>query len=237
MDGNIIQLSDLKWGESGPVSGPLLQLFERADLTSRQLLLTASCLALAVSVARMAEDGLAITISTDEDPDYWPGVGVCLVNSAGELFVEQPSEGTVVAWRLPQGRMRPGESPLEAAQRVLKEHCGVSNVDPLCQSYGWLRYEFPALIAQSLWGAPWRGPKQKWVALKHLGDDGSIRPNASAGWSSWRWAPLEELSFLVCPLKHVGLVQIGELMGPTSAVRERPASPGPEANRSVALRW
>lgn len=237
MDDGIVQLSDLKWAEYGPASGPLLQQFERADLASRQLLLTAGCLALAINIGRMAQNGLTITISTEEDADHWPGVGVCLVNSVGELFVEQPSEGTAVAWRLPQGRMRAAESTLEAAQRVLQEHCGVGDVDPLCQSYGWLRYEFPEPVAQSLWGTPWRGPRQKWVALKYRGDDKAIRPNASAGWSSWQWAPLEQLSFLVCPLKHVGLAEIGELMGPTLSVREPAASSDPEGNLSVALRW
>lgn len=193
---------------------PLLRQFERADLDTRQVVLTAGCVALAIGIARSAEDRLAISLAPQEDTSYRPGVGLCLLSRAGRVFLEQRPNQAMTAWQLPQGQMLPGEAPLEAAQRVLREDSGADDIDPITQSFGWLRYEFPAAAAERLWRGRWRGQQQKWIAARFLGQDEDLERAARlSGLSAWRWAPIEELAALIRPLKPMPLEAIARLFG------------------------
>lgn len=151
------------------------------------------------------------SLAAEEDPAFRRGVGVCPLNRTGAVFVEQrPNQ--VTAWQLPQGPMMAGEAPLVAAQRVLREDCGWDDLDPLSQSFGWLRYEFQEPDAERLWQGRWRGEQQKWVAARFHGRDEDFdRFAAGAGLPTWRWAPIGELAAVIRPPKLTpaeGLVRL-----------------------------
>jgi putative (di)nucleoside polyphosphate hydrolase len=193
---------------------PLLRSFRHADLDTRQVVLTAGCVALAIAVARMFEGELAISLAPEEDVRFRRGVGICLLSRTGRVFVERRPDLALAAWRLPQGQMRPGEAPLEAAQRVLREDCGWDDIDPITQSFGWLRYEVPEPEANRLWQGRWRGQQQKWIAARFRGRDEDLdRGAAASGLPAWRWAPVDELAALIRPLKRASLEGLVRLFG------------------------
>jgi putative (di)nucleoside polyphosphate hydrolase len=196
-----------------PVS-PLLVGFERAELDTRQVVLTAGCVALALSVVRMAEAPVTLSLAPDEGGDLRPGIGIGLLDRSGRVLLLQGGDDASTAWRLPQGQFAARETPVEAAERVMREICGLEGIDPITQSFGWLRYGFPDAAASHLFPSPWRGQQQKWVAARFPGSQEVLdRAAERAGLHAWRWAPLDELAALIRPLKTLPLAALVQLFG------------------------
>jgi putative (di)nucleoside polyphosphate hydrolase len=134
---------------------------------------------------------------------YRPGVGVLLLNAEGKVFVGRRIDTTAEAWQLPQGGIDPGENPREAALRELEEETGVTLVEILAESRGWLTYDLPAEIAGKVWGGRFRGQRQKWFAMRFLGDDRDIDiQTAHPEFDAWRWADLDEVPAQIVAFKH-----------------------------------
>lgn len=133
---------------------------------------------------------------------YRLGVGVALLDPRGRVFVAQRADMRSDAWQMPQGGIDPGEEPLPAALRELQEETGVTSVALLAESRDWLSYDLPLELVPKLWGGRYRGQKQKWFAMRFLGEEREVDifgPHQE--FTTWRWAELHELPELIVPFK------------------------------------
>ena len=142
-------------------------------------------------------------MATHGKAGYRSGVGIMLLNPAGEAFVGRRVDTVIAAWQMPQGGIDPGETPAAAARRELKEEIGTDKAEIVAESRSWLSYELPPEIAAALWGGRYRGQCQKWFLMRFLGADADIdlsgdRPEFDA----WQWVVPERLPDLIVPFKR-----------------------------------
>jgi putative (di)nucleoside polyphosphate hydrolase len=135
--------------------------------------------------------------------DYRLGVGIMLINGAGEVLVARRADMPgAEAWQMPQGGIGPGESPREAAMRELKEEIGTDKAEILAES-SWLRYDLPRKIAGTVWGGRYRGQKQKWFAMRFLGREADIDlKTPHPEFDAWKWVRPERLPELIVAFKR-----------------------------------
>ena len=136
---------------------------------------------------------------------YRPCVGLVILNREGRIFAGQRIDSTYDAWQMPQGGIDDGETPIEAALRELTEETGIrpSRVDVLRESAQWLPYDLPHHLVGKLWGGRYRGQKQRWFALRFLGEDGEIIIDTEEPeFNRWAWMPQRELIRKIVPFKR-----------------------------------
>jgi putative (di)nucleoside polyphosphate hydrolase len=147
-----------------------------------------------------------------EDLPYRPCVGVMVLNRAGHVFVGRRIDGPehvdeTHAWQMPQGGIDPGEEPWPAALRELYEETNIRTVERLGEIAEWLRYDIPRDIVGQAWKGKYRGQKQKWFAMRFVGDETEIDLANPAGthepeFAAWRWEPMRNVPNLVVPFKR-----------------------------------
>jgi putative (di)nucleoside polyphosphate hydrolase len=145
------------------------------------------------------------------DLPYRVGVGIMLFNRRGLVWTGRrlpkwvgDRQGHI--WQLPQGGLMAGEDPLEAAHRELEEETGIRNAELIAQLNAWTCYDLPPeLIGVALKGR-YRGQRQRWFAMRFLGDDSEIdvapRNGRKAEFDRWKWRPIGELAEIVIPFKR-----------------------------------
>lgn len=138
-----------------------------------------------------------------ESPYYRPGVGIALFNRQGEVFIGERLDHPG-SWQMPQGGIDEGEEPEIAVFRELEEETGTRNAEILEVMDGWTHYDFPYHVAMRLWDAKYRGQKQKWIAMRFLGDDSEINVSRHSHpeFRSWRWVSLDKLLDYIVPFKR-----------------------------------
>jgi len=139
-----------------------------------------------------------------EDLPYRLGVGAVLFNAKGQVFVAKRIDTPGDAWQMPQGGIDHDEDPNEAIWRELKEEIGTNNAEIIAQSPDWLTYELPKAVQKKVWKGRYRGQKQKWYALRYLGDDSDIDLTADKHpeFSTWKWADFESIPDLIVEFKR-----------------------------------
>jgi len=142
-------------------------------------------------------------MSAKDSLPYRPCVGVVLINRDGRIFVARRRD-TPDGWQMPQGGIDEGEEPRAAALRELKEETGTDNAEIVGELEGWLRYDLPDDLIGKVWGGRYRGQKQKWFALRFLGEDREIDLEAAVDdeFEEWRWAKAEEVLKAIVPFKR-----------------------------------
>ena len=143
------------------------------------------------------------------DLSYRPCVGAVLFNRDGLVLVARRAnfpnaEGAAGGWQLPQGGIDGAEDPRVAVFRELEEEIGTARAEIIAEHPDWLTYDLPpALVGKALHGR-YRGQKQRWFALRFLGEDGDIRLDLDPHpeFDAWRWARLEELPGLAVAFKR-----------------------------------
>jgi putative (di)nucleoside polyphosphate hydrolase len=137
------------------------------------------------------------------DDRYRPGVGLMLINAEGRVWVGERTDAPG-AWQMPQGGIDSGESPKAAALRELQEEIGTDRARILAESRDWLRYDLPAALSRRVWGGRFKGQRQRWFALRFLGEDGDIdvARHEPPEFARWRWAEIDELVGLAIDFKR-----------------------------------
>ncbi|MDR3535029.1 MAG: RNA pyrophosphohydrolase [Acetobacteraceae bacterium] len=143
------------------------------------------------------------------DLPYRPNVGAVLFNRQGLIFVARRAdlpnaEGPAGGWQLPQGGIDADEDPRIAVLRELEEEVGTARAEIIGEHPDWLTYDLPPhLLGVALHGR-YRGQRQRWFALRFLGEDSDIRLDLDPHpeFDAWRWAPLGELPALAVGFKR-----------------------------------
>ncbi len=145
---------------------------------------------------------------------YRLGVGVAVFRSDGRVWIGKriaaadAEEGMGTWWQMPQGGLKEGEDPEEAARRELWEETSMCSVRLLGEVPGWFAYDLPPDLQRIAWGGRYRGQKQKWFAFRFEGHDSEIdvhRPGDGKHkpeFGEWRWEQVERLPELVVGFKR-----------------------------------
>ncbi len=142
--------------------------------------------------------------SGSPDPaNYRPGVGIVLFNGDGLVLIAERISHPG-AWQMPQGGIDAGEEPEVAVFREMEEEIGTRNAEIIGMMEDWIHYDFPAAMSKELWNGKYIGQRQKWIALKFLGQDTDIKLNlhTEPEFSRWKWVPLADLMQYVVPFKR-----------------------------------
>lgn len=142
---------------------------------------------------------------------YRPCVGLMILNPQNQVFVAKRIDTRSEAWQMPQGGIDEGENPQQAALREMKEEIGTDNADFIAETQGWLEYDLPHHLVPQLWEGKYRGQKQKWYALRYLGDDSDIDINTDTPeFTEWKWVDMAALPDIIVPFKRQLYTQIVE---------------------------
>src|SRR5271156_5655928 len=136
-------------------------------------------------------------------------VGMVLLNSDGLIFVGRRGDPTAEAWQMPQGGIDPGEEPRATAMRELAEEVGTDKAEIIAESRDWLSYDLPPELADVVWKGRYRGQRQKWFAMRFLGQDSDIDlATGHPEFEAWRWMPADQLLGLIVPFKRALYEQV-----------------------------
>lgn len=153
-------------------------------------------------------------------------VGIMLLNREGKVWVGRrrpkwAGDHSAQIWQMPQGGIEKFEPPRIAALRELREETGVTSVDIIAEHPDWLTYELPSeLVGVALKGR-YGGQRQKWFAMRFVGDDSEIdivpKNGLKAEFESWRWAPIDLVPKLIVPFKRDVYEQVVAAFRPHAA--------------------
>ena len=151
---------------------------------------------------------------------YRPNVGIVLFHRDGRVWlgrrVHTPGPWN---WQFPQGGVDEGEPWEAAARRELLEETGVSSVEVLAETPGWITYDFPADHRGSKAARGFLGQKQKWFAMRFTGEDAEIdlELHPPVEFDAWRWGRLAEVPDLIVPFKRAAYAQVAAAFAPYAA--------------------
>ena len=140
---------------------------------------------------------------TPSNLPYRPCVGLMLLNRQGQVFVGKRIDQTVEGWQMPQGGIDAGEDPRTAVMRELKEEVGTDKARIIGEMDNWLTYDLPPHLIGVAFHGRYKGQRQKWFALRFLGEDRDIDLYShEPEFAEWKWVEMEHLSALIVPFKR-----------------------------------
>jgi putative (di)nucleoside polyphosphate hydrolase len=155
---------------------------------------------------------------------YRDCVGLAVFSRQGLVFIgrRKPDPWTedrseiAAPWQMPQGGIDAGEEPYAAALRELYEETSIRSVELVAEAPGWIHYDLPdAALGIALQGK-YRGQRQRWFALRFLGEETEIDIEHPGGgalppeFDAWRWERLELLPDLIVPFKRQAYREVVE---------------------------
>jgi len=140
---------------------------------------------------------------------YRPCVGLMLLNAGSQVFVGKRIDQTVEGWQMPQGGIDEGEEPRTAVMRELKEETGTAKAQIIGEMDDWLTYDLPAHLVGIAFRGRYRGQRQKWFALRFLGNDSDIDLHThEPEFAEWKWVDTDALPGLIVPFKRDTYAQV-----------------------------
>ena len=120
---------------------------------------------------------------------YRPCVGLMLLNAGGQVFVGKRIDQTVM--------------------RELKEETGTAKAQIIGEMDDWLTYDLPAHLVGIAFRGRYRGQRQKWFALRFLGNDSDIDLHThEPEFAEWKWVDMDALPGLIVPFKRDTYAQV-----------------------------
>jgi len=155
-------------------------------------------------------------------------VGIVLMRSTGQVFVGRRAAGR--GWQFPQGGMRQGEEPEQAAYRELHEEVGLrpEQVAVIGSTASWLSYRLPQRYIRRKQLPLCIGQKQRWFLMRVRRDDVEfdLAGTAAPEFDRWRWvdywSPVREVIHFKQPVYASALEELAPLAFPAGA----PPRPG-----------
>jgi putative (di)nucleoside polyphosphate hydrolase len=139
-------------------------------------------------------------------PQHRPNVGVVLFHPDGRVWLgRRNKQPPPYNWQFPQGGVDDGEDLEAAARRELAEETGVTSVELLGRTEGWVTYDFPPeVLANEKSPRGWLGQKQVWFAYRFTGEESEIDLEADGHveFDAWKWGRLDETPELIVPFKR-----------------------------------
>ena len=154
------------------------------------------------------------------DPDgFRANVGIVLMHER-QVFLGRRTGGR--GWQFPQGGVRQGETPEEAAYRELAEEIGVEqgSVELLGSTAEWLRYRLPPRYIRRNQHPLCVGQRQRWFLLRLAADEVrfDFGRTAEPEFDRWRWAgwggPVREVIYFKPPVYASALTELAALAFP-----------------------
>ena len=110
---------------------------------------------------------------------------------------------------MPQGGIDEGEEPRTAVMRELKEETGTAKAQIIGEMDDWLTYDLPAHLVGIAFRGRYRGQRQKWFALRFLGNDSDIDLHThEPEFAEWKWVDMDALPGLIVPFKRDTYAQV-----------------------------
>lgn len=140
---------------------------------------------------------------------YRLNVGAVLFNREGRVFIGRRADmphtpGLGGSWQLPQGGIDAGEDPRAAVLRELAEEIGTAEAEIIGEHPDWLTYDLPPDLVGRVLGGRYRGQRQRWYALRFLGEDADIclDRDPHPEFDAWRWTDLASLPAIAVGFKR-----------------------------------
>lgn len=134
---------------------------------------------------------------------YRPGVGMCIINKNKHIFVGKRVNTRLDSWQMPQGGIKIGETPSNAAIREMEEEIGSNQGKIISESKNWYSYRIPKALIPKLWEGQYCGQRQKWFLIKFTGHDDDININTKEKeFEDWRWMDFNILLDHIIPFKY-----------------------------------
>ena len=130
------------------------------------------------------------------------GVGIIVLNKYNKIFVARRIDNPGNFWQMPQGGVDENEDFLSAAYRELEEETSIKKVKLIKEIDEMTTYELPNNLLGIIWKGKFKGQKQKWFLMRHLGDDEEININTNKPeFLEWKWIDLDMITDVVVDFK------------------------------------
>ena len=130
------------------------------------------------------------------------GVGVIVLNNKNLVFVGKRKDNPSASWQMPQGGVEDGEDFLTAMKRELDEETSIKNIEVIKEISQIFEYELPKNLLGIIWKGKFRGQKQKWFIVRHIGNENDINLKTKhPEFIEWKWIKPEMLPNTIVDFK------------------------------------
>ncbi len=118
---------------------------------------------------------------------FRPNVAGIVQNTAGKVLICQRADNN--EWQFPQGGIQPGEDPLQALFRELREEIGVSQFRAVKRSSKTYRYRFPSVHKKR---DEYVGQEQYFYLVHYFGSDDAITID-DREFKAYKWVDVKDI--------------------------------------------